>query len=462
MKHSLRTKFSLTFALVLLLTIGLISLLSNFFIERQFTNYLAIQQDKRTLEIADNLSQQYDSASKTWDADFVHTIGMYALNDGYLISVMDAEGQTIWDAQTCDMSLCDQVTDEINQRMAMLHPDREGEFTEKSLGLIKNNDLIGTVKISYYGPYFLSEDDFQFLKSLNTILIGIGLFSLLFSFILGTFLAKRLSSPILKTASVAKEISDGDYAVRIKESSNTKELDELIIAINHLADSLGKQEALRKQLTADVAHELRTPLTSVGTHLEAMIEGLWKPTTERLESCHDEILRIGKIIQDLERLAKVESENLKLEKSRINITEAIDQALNSLAPEIRKKNLHVVTTGMGSDLEADLNRITQVMINLISNAVKYTPKDGMIAVHLSESDADLKIQVKDNGIGIGQEDLPFIFERFYRADKSRNRMTGGTGIGLAIVKSIVDAHGGAVEVESQLDEGSCFTITLPK
>ncbi|WP_296559536.1 ATP-binding protein [uncultured Acetobacterium sp.] len=462
MKHSLRTKFSLTFALVLLLTIGLISLLSNFFIEKQFTNYLAVQQDKRTLEIADNLSQQYDSVAKTWDADFVHTIGMYALNDGYLISVMDAEGQIIWDAQTCDMSLCEQVTDEINQRMTMLRRAREGEFTEKSLSLIKNNEIIGTVQISYYGPYFLNEDDFQFLKSLNTILIGIGLFSLFFSFILGTFLAKRLSSPILKTVSVAKEISDGDYAVRIKESSNTKELDELIITINHLADSLGKQEALRKQLTADVAHELRTPLTSVGTHIEAMIEGVWEPTTERLKSCHDEILRIGKIIQDLESLAKVESENIKLQKSKINIVEAIDKALYSLAAEIKKKNLDVVTTGMGSDIEADLNRITQVLINLISNAVKYTPEGGAIEVSLSESDTDQKIQIKDNGIGIGEEDLPFIFERFYRADKSRNRMTGGTGIGLAIVKSIVSAHGGTVEVESRLSEGSCFTITLPK
>lgn len=462
MKHSLRTKFFLTFAIVLLLTIGLISILSNFFIEKQFTNYLAIQQDRRTLEIADNLSQQYDSVSKTWDADFVHTIGMYALNDGYLISVMDAEGQTIWDAQTCDMSLCDQITDEINQRMAMLHPDNEGEFTEKSLSLIKNNELIGTVQISYYGPYFLNEDDFQFLKSLNTILIGIGLFSLFFSFILGTFLAKRLSNPILKTARVAKEISDGDYAVRIKESSKTKELDELIIAINHLADSLGKQEALRKQLTADVAHELRTPLTSVGTHLEAMIEGVWEPTTERLQSCHDEILRIGKIIQDLERLAKVESENLKLEKTKINITNVIDQALNSLEAEIRKKNLHIVTKGKSSDIEADLSRITQVLINLITNAIKYTPEGGTIEVRLSETDTDLEIQVKDNGIGIATEDLPFIFERFYRADKSRNRMTGGTGIGLAIVKSIVSAHDGIVKVESRLNEGSCFTVTLPK
>jgi len=462
MKHSLRTKFSLTFALVLLLTIALISLLSNFFIEKQFTNYLKIQQEKRTQEIANNLSQQYDLVTKTWDANFVHIIGMYALNDGYLISVIDTEGQTIWDAQTCDMLLCDQVTNEINQRMAMLHPQMEGEFTEGSISITKSDEIIGTVNISYYGPYFLSEDDFQFLQSLNTILIGIGVFSLFFSFILGTFLAKRLSSPILKTINVAKEISDGDYAVRIKESSKTRELDELIVAINLLADSLGKQEALRKQLTADVAHELRTPLTSVGTHIEAMIEGVWEPTTERLQSCYDEILRIGKIIQDLESLAKVESENVKLQKSKINIIEAIEKALNSLAAEIKKKNLDVVTTGMGSDVEADLNRITQVLINLISNAVKYTPEGGMIEVNLSESEADLRIQVKDNGIGISQEDLPFIFERFYRADKSRNRMTGGTGIGLAIVKSIVDAHGGTVEVESQLNEGSCFTITLHK
>lgn len=462
MKHRLRTKFSLTIAIVMLLTIGLISLLSNFLIEKQFTNYLGIQQEKTTQEIANNLSQQYDPVTKTWDADFVHTIGMYALNDGYIISVTDAGGQVIWDAETCDMTMCNQVTNDIVHTMNMQYPQSQGQFTSKSISLTKDNDTTGTVNIKYYGPYFLNEDDFQFLKSLNAILIGIGFVSLFLSILLGTFLAKRLSNPILKTVNVTKQISEGDFAVRIEEHTNTTELDELIDAINHLADSLGKQEALRKQLTADVAHELRTPLTSVGTHIEAMIEGVWEPTNQRLQSCYDEILRIGKIIQDLENLARVESENLKLDKKQLNLTEVAEKVLGNLEAEISKKNLRVSIEGSSSDIFGDPDRISQVLMNLISNAIKYTPDSGQIQILIAEKNQSVKISVKDNGVGISEDEQPYIYERFYRADKSRNRLTGGTGIGLAIVKSIVTAHGGTVEVKSQPNEGSCFTVILPK
>ncbi|MBI4856327.1 MAG: HAMP domain-containing histidine kinase [Acetobacterium woodii] len=462
MKHRLRTKFSLTIALAMLLTIGLVSLLSNFLIEKQFTNYLGIQQEKRILEIADNLSQQYNSTTKTWDSDFVHTIGMYALNDGYIISVTDAAGQVIWDAETCDMTMCNQVTNNITNSMAMQHPQSQGEFTSKSISLTKDNDVTGTVNVKYYGPYFLNEDDFQFLKSLNLILIGIAFISLIFSIVLGTILARRLSKPILKTVDATKQISQGDYSVRIEENTNTTELDELIDAINHLADSLGKQEALRKQLTADVAHELRTPLTSVGTHIEAMIEGVWEPTEQRLQSCYDEILRIGKIIQDLENLARVESENLKLDKKQLNLTEVAEKVLGNLEAEISRKKLMVSIEGTRSDFIGDPDRISQVLMNLISNAIKYTPDGGQIQILITESDQVVEIRVKDNGLGIPEDEQPYIFERFYRADKSRNRLTGGTGIGLAIVKSIVTAHGGTVAVESRPNEGSCFTVILPK
>lgn len=462
MKYSLKTKLSLTIVFVMLLTVALISMLSNFFIAKQFTNYILSQQGKRTQEIANSLSQQFDPSTKTWDADFVHTIGMDALNDGYIIKVYDLNNQTIWDAETCDMITCSQVMDDISQRMNMNYPQLNGEFTSKTIDITKNNEAIGTVDIGYYGPYFLSEDDFQFLNALNIILIGVGIFSLLFAFVVGSILAKRLSRPILKTVCVAKQISDGDYNTRIEEKSNTKELDELVVSINHLADSLGKQEALRKQLTADVAHELRTPLTSVGTHIEAMIEGVWEPTTERLESCHDEILRIGKIIFDLESLARVESDNLKLEKKQINLLEIVKKAVGSFAVDINKKNLNVSVTGSCSDISADGARISQVVINLLSNAVKYTPDGGTIRINLSEKDMLAKINIKDTGIGIPADELSFIFERFYRADESRNRMTGGSGIGLTIVKSIVTAHGGSVDVESRLNEGSCFTVSLPK
>ena len=462
MKHSLRTKLSLTIALVMLLTVASISFLSNILIQKEFTNYLTIQQEKRTQEIIDSLSQQYDVNTKTWDADFVHTIGMYALYDGYIVKVYDLQNQTIWDAETCDMSLCTKVMDDISHRMDTKYPQINGEFMSKTLPITKDGEVIGTANISYFGPYFLSVDDFQFLNALNTILIGIGIFSLVFSVIVGTILAKRLSSPILKTVNVAKQISDGDYDVRIEEDSNTRELNELIIAVNHLADSLGKQESLRKQLTANVAHELRTPLTSIGTHIEAMIEGVWEPTNERLQSCHEEILRIGKIIQDLENLAKVESENLKLDKTQINLTELSEKAVGNFEADIDKKNLKVSIDGTSSDIFADRDRISQVLINLVSNAVKYTPENGVIKIFISEDKQFVRLRVNDNGIGIPQDELPYVFERFYRADKSRNRMTGGSGIGLAIVKSIVSAHGGMVEAESHLNEGSCFIVKLPK
>ncbi len=462
MKHSLRTKLSLTIALIMLLTVASISFLSNILIEKEFTNYLTIQQEKRTQEITDSLSQQYDMDTKTWDADFVHTIGMYALYDGYIVKVYDLQNQTIWDAETCDMSLCTAVMDDISHRMNTRYPQMNGEFMSKTISITKDGKVIGTAQVSYFGPYFLSADDFQFLNALNTVLIGIGIFSLIFSVIVGSILAKRLSSPILNTVTVTKQISDGDYDVRITEVSNTRELNELIVAVNHLADSLGKQESLRKQLTADVAHELRTPLTSIGTHIEAMIEGVWEPTGERLKSCHDEILRIGKIIQDLENLAKVESDNLKLDKTQINLNELSEKAVGNFAAEIDKKKLNVSIYGESSDTYADQNRVSQVIINLVSNAVKYTPEHGIIKIFISEDKQFVRLSVSDNGIGIPEDELPYVFERFYRADKSRNRMTGGSGIGLAIVKSIVTAHGGMVEAESHLNEGSRFVVKLPK
>ncbi|MBC3797301.1 sensor histidine kinase [Acetobacterium tundrae] len=462
MKHSLRTKLTLTIALVMLITIALISILANFLIEKQFTTYLASQQQNQTQEIANSLSQHYNAATKTWDTNFVQTIGMDALYDGYIITVYDLDKQTIWDAQTCDMNQCSQVMNDITQSMAMKYPQLNGEFTSKIVDITANNEKIGTVSIGYYGPYFLNENDFQFLQALNEILIGIAIFSLFFSVVVGTILAKRFSRPILKTVNATRQISDGDYAVRIEGNSNTRELDELIGSINHLADSLGKQEALRKQLTADVAHELRTPITSIGTHIEAMIEGVWEPTIERLQSCYDEILRIGKITADLESLAKVESENLKLDKTKINLTELAQKAVGNFEADINKKHLKISMDGNGSDVWADRDRISQVLINLLSNAVKYTPDGGAIQIVCSETDQWAKITIKDTGIGIPEDELPFVFERFYRADKCRNRKTGGSGIGLAIVKSIVTAHGGSVEAESRLNEGSCFTVMLPK
>jgi signal transduction histidine kinase len=225
--------------------------------------------------------------------------------------------------------------------------------------------------------------------------------------------------------------------------------------------ALDKQESLRRRLTADVAHELRTPLTSIGTHLEAMMTGLFEPTPEHLQSCYDETVRLGKVVSDLEMLAKSEND-MSLEKAELNLLSAAREAVLAWQAEADRKHITLNVTGESVTVKADKNRLAQVMANLVSNAIKYTLENGEVNVTVSDSGKHGIITVSDNGIGIPADDLPYIFERFYRVDKSRTRTSGGSGIGLAIVKSIVTAHGGKVSVRSSFGNGSTFIVELPK
>jgi signal transduction histidine kinase len=462
MKLSLKSKLSLSMAMVVLLTVALISFLSNYLIRDQFRDYVAHQQEKAEQQIVDNISLQYDPAADAWNAGQIHIIGMNALYNGYIVKVYGKDGASLWDAETCDMNLCIQIMDDISRRMITEYPGLNGSFTTRSFPVLHNYQEIGSVSIEYYGPFFFSEEDFLFLDSLNRILVGIGALSLLISVMMGILLARCLSGPILKTVEATRDIAAGRYGTRIREGSGTVEVDRLIDSINQLARSLEKQEALKRQLTADVAHELRTPLATVQTHMEAMLEGVWEPTPERLEGCYDEMVRLGKLVSDLENLAKVESDNLKLNKTEVSLRALADKALGSFEKEIADRSLRVEAAGSCSGIVADRDRISQVLVNLISNAVKYTPDGGEIRITLSDTENSVVFHISDNGAGIPEEEIPYIFERFYRADKSRNRNTGGSGIGLAIVKSIVTAHGGTVDVESRAGRGSNFIVTLPK
>jgi signal transduction histidine kinase len=240
------------------------------------------------------------------------------------------------------------------------------------------------------------------------------------------------------------------------------ELNLLTESVNHLAVSLDTLEKLRKQLTGDVAHELRTPITILQSYLEAMSEGIWEPTPARLESCHEEVMRIGKLVGDLEKLAKIESENLKLNKQEIDLYDIIEKTIHSYEIDITNKKLKVSLNGPHASLFADGDRLRQVIVNLLTNAIKYSGKDSSISLTVFDNKDTAGFHIQDSGIGIPEEELPFIFERFYRADRSRNRATGGSGIGLTIVKAIVEAHDGRVLAESSINKGSRFTVILPK
>ncbi|MDR1943947.1 MAG: HAMP domain-containing protein [Synergistaceae bacterium] len=458
--RSLRARLSLSAAFIVLATVVPISLLSNLLISRQFEAYVMEHQRERTEHIVYDLSLQYDDSSRVWNIGFVHAIGMYALQEGYIIKVYDENSKIIWDAENHDMEGCEHVMEEVARRMEKL--GNRGEFMTAQRSLVQDGEEIGTASFKYFGPFFLSERDFSFLNSLNTILLAIGAFSLLFSFVIGWFLAARIASPITKAAEIAKRISVGNYDLRFEGETRTTELDNLSSAVNHLSEALEKQESLRKQLTADVAHELRTPLASLASHIETMMEGIWEPTAERLKSCYDEIMRLGKMTADLERLERVESENLKLDKSPVDLREIARAVCDNFAGEIANKDLTLTFEGETSRIIADKDRIGGAISNLMSNAVKYTPPGGHINVFVRDSERDGTLTVEDDGIGVSEEEQTLIFERFYRADKSRNRDTGGAGIGLAIVKSVVTAHGGTVTAQSRPEHGSRFIVSLPK
>jgi signal transduction histidine kinase len=457
---SLKTQLSLAIVFVVLLTVALISFLSNTLINRQFEAYIIKQQQTRTETIAENVSQYYNGLTNEWDLTAIHALSMYSLYDGYIIKVHDNKGAGVWDTESHNMAQCRRIMEEISARMAA--HGASGDFESLSYDLTQNGQKTGVLSVKYYGPFFLSESDFSFLSSLNLILLTIGVLSLLFSFVTGRMLAKRIARPIRKTADIALQIASGHYDVQFESRTKTRELHGLASAVNHLANALAKQERLRKQLTADVAHDLRTPLTTLSSHLEAFIEQVWEPTPERLKSCHEEILRLSKIVEDLERLERVESGNLKLDKTSVDLLALSKIVCDNFAAQLAMNHLRLAVEGVSVRVPADKDRINGVIANLISNAVKYTPEGGHIRVVIRDAPESGICQIEDTGPGVPQWELPYIFERFYRADKSRNRNTGGAGIGLAIVKSVVTAHGGTVTAENRAEGGCRFTVKLPK
>lgn len=460
MKYSLRTKLSISYVLVALICVALISFTSNIFLEKQFRKYVTRNLEKENRTTVDLISQEYHNG--IWDIQFIENVGVNALEKGMIIKVKEVSGKTIWDATVHNHGLCKQMIDHMSENMSSRYPNFQGKYVENRYPIHKDGGVIGYVEVGYYGPFYFNDDDLNFINTLNELVAAIGLFSLLFAFVLGSVMANRISTPVSRVIHSAQMISRGYFGDRVAEQSNTKEIRELTDTFNELAENLERQEALRKRLTADMAHELRTPIATLQSHLEAMVDGIWEPSAERLKSCHEEIMRISRMIGDLEKLTRYESDTFNLQKSEFDLAEAVQHIVNNFEPEYHSKSISLEFDGQTVITVADRDKISQVIVNLLSNALKYTPAGGKVAINLGDEEDCTRIDVRDTGIGIPVEDLPFIFERFYRADKSRTRTTGGTGIGLTIAKTIVEAHKGTITVESEPNKGTTFTVRLPK
>jgi signal transduction histidine kinase len=317
--------------------------------------------------------------------------------------------------------------------------------------------------------YIVPLDDFnitaiedQFISSVNrSLLIAIAVAGLV-GLLLTLLLSQSILIPIDALTSASRAMEKGDLNQRVEVKSKD-ELGQLGKAFNSMAEGLNRLEQLRRNMVTDVAHELRTPLSNIRGYLEALRDGVVEPTPEAIASIHEEAMLLNRLVDDLQELALAEAGQLDLVRQPVDLREVVQKAVQSLNNQTSEKIVSIEVL-LPDDLplvEADAERMGQVLRNLINNAVINTPTGGEICIEARVCDSQVAVSIKDNGVGISKEHLPFVFERFYRADRSRARSTGGAGLGLAIVKQLVEAQGGQVEINSQIDVGTTVTFTSP-
>jgi len=462
MRFSLRTKLTAAFLAVTLIFFLMVSLVINVLLEKQFAVYVMDQQEKSNQAIAALLSSRYSQWGSRWDPAGIEAIGMDALEKGLMLRISDPEGKVLWDAMLHNSGMCASIVQSMSQRMLDYNRNFQGGYLEKQYPLVSNGLQTGTVVIGYYGPYFFSDTDIRYLDALNRMLQTAAAATLLLAVLLGLYMARQLSVPIKRVTATARQIAAGDLKARVEERSSTRELIDLTGTINRLASTLEQQEKLRKRLTADVAHELRTPLATLQSHLEAMLDGIWAADPAHLKTCHEEAIRLSRIVSSLEELTRYDAEAMQLDVKAFDVFALVREIADGFDNQFRRQNIALSVQGEPQFLEGDAEKIRQVVVNILANALKFTPAAGQVRITLSGDDNQVRLVIKDTGIGIPADDLPHIFQRFFRSDLSRSRGSGGSGIGLAIVQSIVEAHHGRVVAENDPQGGSIFTVVLPR
>lgn len=443
-----------------LFSVLLTSVTVNLLMERQFQSYVMTRRQARNVELADHIGKQL-ALDGRWDLDMIRSLGVQSLDEGVLLRITQGDGTAVWDALEYDSGLCSVMKQDITRRMLGRYPGMNGGYTFAQYPIRSGEATVGVLTVNFFGPFSYTENEFFFIDTINRTLGWAAAGSLALSLALAWAMSRGVTTPLVALSGVARRIAGGERGVQLDVRSGTREIADLADSVNHLSRTLTEQESLRRRLTADVAHELRTPLATLQSHLEAMIDGIWEPTQDRLAGCHDELSRLTRLVSDLQTLARYESQELELDRSSADLAEVAERCVELYRAEFERKGVRLERAGSPAVAPVDADKIRQVCLNLLSNALKHTPAGGSVRVQTRAAPGEVLITVADTGTGIPEADLPLVFERFYRVDGSRTRDTGGSGIGLTIAREIVRAHGGSITAASTLGAGSAFTVTLP-
>ncbi len=321
------------------------------------------------------------------------------------------------------------------------------------------NDYMGQLIITYGTGEFAANELMTNIKS--SILIAV-LISITIGIIIALILSTNITNPIKQISDATLKIKDGDYNINLKDSKII-ELENLQNNIKYLSINLKNQKYVRKQYAQDISHELRTPITNLQLYIEAIKDNVIDADEQTLSSLLEEIHRLEGLVVNLNKSFNDNSEYLKINKKEFNLSDHINSLLDTVKPRLNKLDISLIEEIKdGIIINSDKDKISQIVQNLVSNAIKAIKNDGLIRVSLSEDKNNIYLVVKDNGVGISDEKKEAIFERFYRIDDARNTKLNGHGLGLSITKNFVESLGGRIKLKSRLGKGSTFSVILPK
>jgi len=446
--HSLQFRLLLAFTLVVVVTIGVTSFFIYQTVRNEIGQFEERAEDIRVGRIEFELSKYYYQQGD-WEGiqPFVEQWGNI---HGQRIILTDNQGTVIADSQG-----------------ELLGEPYQADAPGRVISFLWGEDSIGTL---YTSPEMLPRAGLappppsapSLYLAIGRFFIWGGLIAVAIAVAL-TFLLSRLTlAPVRALTSAAERLGRGDFSQRV-QIKDKGEFGELARTFNSMVGDLEHAEKLRQNMVADVAHELRTPLSNIQGYLEALRDGVMKPDKKTIRSLYEEASLLSRLVDDLQELSLAEADELKLVRQPEDIGELIRQAAAAVEAQERTKgvSLTVELPKKLPPVNIDSRRIGEVLRNLLENAVAHTSKGGTITLAARQLDKLVEVSVTDTGEGIPAEELPNIFERFYRVDKSRTRATGGSGLGLTIAKRLVEAHGGRIEVQSETGKGSRFVFTVP-
>ena len=446
---SLTARLALAFVAVALTAIGLLAALTLWSARSSVEDLVEAQRAQAAAEITAALGEAHQRAGGWADAD-LRPAAALAAAAGARLQVRDTEG-----------GLVDDPVLAMQQRMGQMHGPGSavgGPGPVVDAPVLVAGQPVGAVELRFPAqapPAALGVRDALVRTVAVGAVLGVGV-------ALGVAIpiARRITHPVGELTAAARRLSRGDRDARVGAAGGFAELAELGATFDRMAAALQREDELRRALVNDVAHELRTPVTILQASCEELADGLAEPTPERLASLHQEVLRLGRVVEDLEVLAAAEAAELRLDHQPVDLAAVAGEVLELLQPRAAQARVTLRGELHAATVSGDPHRLHQIAANLVANAVKYTPPGGTVTVTVDPAGGSVRLVVADTGPGIEPDELPHLFDRFWRGRAATG--TPGSGVGLTVVAELVRAHGGRIEVTSTPGTGTTFTVRLPE